>query len=243
MISRQVQKLSRPGGPAPFGQPGHGALEGVAVQIGHGRQQQCSTTHRFAGGGAAFVTDAMRPSASIIDQHIARPAVGQQRLAGEDRLHADFRVDSYLSRHNSIKSQTCEPALGSHDKNAYCPIAAIATMKPGGAPYGLIEDGAIGIEGGRIAWVGAADDLPGGMARAQSARISSGRLVTPALIDCHTHLVFGGNRAREFEMRLEGASYEEIARAGGGIVSTVAATRGAVRGRTGRQPRCRGSTR
>jgi imidazolonepropionase len=57
-----------------------------------------------------------------------------------------------------------------------------------------------------------------------------GRLVTPALIDCHTHVVHGGNRAREFEMRLEGASYEEVARAGGGIVSTVAATRAATEG-------------
>ncbi len=98
----------------------------------------------------------------------------------------------------------------------------IATMAAGGAPYGLIEDGALLIEGARIAWVG-----PRAAAPAAPAESLGGRLVTPAPIDAHTHLVFGGDRAREFEMRLEGASYEAIARAGGGIVSTVAATRAA----------------
>jgi len=92
--------------------------------------------------------------------------------------------------------------------------------------YGLIEDAAIAIEGGAIRWAGAARDLPGDLAD-WPARGMGGRLVTPAPIDCHTHIVHGGHRAREFEMRLEGASYEEIARAGGGIVSTVSATRGA----------------
>ena len=101
-----------------------------------------------------------------------------------------------------------------------------ATMLQGGAAYGLIEEAAIAIEGGTIRWAGAARDLPGDLAN-WPARGMGGRLVTPALIDCHTHIVHGGNRAREFEMRLEGASYEEIARAGGGIVSTVSATRGA----------------
>ncbi|MDT8345124.1 MAG: hypothetical protein RQ752_11925, partial [Thermohalobaculum sp.] len=99
-------------------------------------------------------------------------------------------------------------------------------MVPDGAPYGLIPRGAVLLRGGRIAWAGAEADLPGdlsGIARDDA----EGRLITPALIDCHTHLVFGGNRAREFEMRLEGATYEQIARAGGGIVSTVAATRAA----------------
>lgn len=99
----------------------------------------------------------------------------------------------------------------------------IATLEKIGAPYGLIDAGAIGIEGDRISWVGTTvpDDW-------KSAEVQDfgGRLATPALIDCHTHLVFGGNRAREFEMRLEGASYEEIARAGGGIVSSVKSTNG-----------------
>jgi imidazolonepropionase len=102
--------------------------------------------------------------------------------------------------------------------------ANIATLVPGGTGYGLVADGAIGVEGGRIAWVGKADVLPSEW-RAAAVENCGARLVTPALIDCHTHLVFGGNRAKEFEMRLEGATYEEIARAGGGIVSTVAATR------------------
>ncbi len=95
-----------------------------------------------------------------------------------------------------------------------------------GAGYGLVEDAAIVIAGDRIAWVGPAADLPTEHA-AHPRRDVCGRLITPALIDCHTHIVHGGNRAREFEMRLNGASYEEIARAGGGIVSTVAATRAA----------------
>jgi imidazolonepropionase len=101
---------------------------------------------------------------------------------------------------------------------------AIATMQPGEAPYGLVPLGAVCIEDGRIAWVGPTDEIPAAWMGAETEDFG-GRLMTPALIDCHTHLVFGGNRAREFEMRLEGATYEEIARAGGGIVSTVAATR------------------
>ncbi|SOC19849.1 imidazolonepropionase [Stappia indica] len=103
----------------------------------------------------------------------------------------------------------------------------LATMVAGTAPYGLVEDGALAIgPDGRIAWCGHAADLPADYASWPS-RSLDGRLVTPGLVDCHTHIVHGGNRAREFELRLEGASYEEIARAGGGIVSTVAATRAA----------------
>ncbi len=102
--------------------------------------------------------------------------------------------------------------------------ATIATMKPGGEPYGLVADGAIGVEGERIAWVGKASSIPAEWNGVEREDLG-GRLVTPALVDCHTHLVFGGNRAKEFEMRLQGATYEEIARSGGGIVSTVKATR------------------
>jgi imidazolonepropionase len=89
--------------------------------------------------------------------------------------------------------------------------------------YSLIDRGALVIEGGRILWAGPEAELSATGERHDLG----GRLVTPALIDCHTHVVFGGERAREFEMRLNGASYEEVARAGGGIVSTVAATRAA----------------
>ena len=95
-----------------------------------------------------------------------------------------------------------------------------------GGRTGLIEDAALVLDGGRIAWIGALGDLPADHA-GLPAHDLGGRLVTPALIDCHTHIVHGGDRAAEFAMRLNGASYEDVARAGGGIVSTVAATRGA----------------
>lgn len=104
----------------------------------------------------------------------------------------------------------------------------IATMVAGGAPYGTIERAALAVTGDRISFVGAMSDLPGAPEKlARSVLDLKGRWLTPGLIDCHTHLVFGGNRAGEFELRLKGASYEEIAKAGGGIVSTVAATRAA----------------
>ena len=102
--------------------------------------------------------------------------------------------------------------------------AALATMEHGVRPYGLIPTGAVAMDGGRIAWCGPADAMPDDYA-AWPRRDLEGRLVTPALIDCHTHIVYGGDRAREFEMRLEGMSYEDVAQAGGGIFSTVEATR------------------
>jgi len=99
-----------------------------------------------------------------------------------------------------------------------------AGMGTGSGGYDLIEDGAMVIGDGRIDWVGEVGKLPEEYADLPYQDLG-GRLVTPGLIDCHTHIVFGGDRAREFEMRLEGASYEEIARAGGGILSSVRATR------------------
>lgn len=101
--------------------------------------------------------------------------------------------------------------------------AKIATMH-GEEPYGLIPNASMVIKGDKIEWIGAPQELPIEYANLNTQDLE-GRLVTPALIDCHTHLVHGGNRAVEFEMRLNGASYEELARAGGGIVSTVKATR------------------
>ena len=92
--------------------------------------------------------------------------------------------------------------------------------------WGLVERGALLVEGDTIAWVGAEADLPAS-ARADAEIDLGGALVTPGLVDCHTHLVYAGQRAGEFEQRLEGASYEDIASAGGGIRSTVAATRAA----------------
>jgi imidazolonepropionase len=106
--------------------------------------------------------------------------------------------------------------------------AGLATMRRDGEPYGAIPRGALAIRDGRIAWVGPEADLPPAFAGPQTRRHDAGGgWITPALIDCHTHLVFAGNRAGEFEARLSGVSYEAAARAGGGILSTVAATRAA----------------
>jgi imidazolonepropionase len=88
----------------------------------------------------------------------------------------------------------------------------------------LIGQSAIAIENGMISWMGRSDDVPTIYRQLETLNLE-GRLVTPGLIDCHTHIVHGGNRAKEFKLRLDGASYEQIANAGGGIVSTVSATR------------------
>ncbi len=101
--------------------------------------------------------------------------------------------------------------------------ARLATMDPAFEGYGAVEGGLIAATGGRIAWVGLEADAP--EMSAESVVDVAGRWITPGLVDCHTHLVYGGNRATEFELRLKGATYEEISKAGGGIVSTVAATR------------------
>jgi imidazolonepropionase len=103
--------------------------------------------------------------------------------------------------------------------------ARLATLDAA-QPWGWVERGALITEGERITWVGPESELPTGLALAAEHDLG-GAVLTPGLIDCHTHLVYGGQRAREFELRLQGASYEEIARAGGGIRSTVAATRAA----------------
>lgn len=101
--------------------------------------------------------------------------------------------------------------------------ARIATLSAKASKYGEISEGALAISEGSIAWVGPQAELPP-LTAAETRSVAS-QWLTPALIDCHTHLVFGGNRADEFEQRLEGASYEQIAKAGGGILSTVRATR------------------
>ncbi|WP_424926309.1 imidazolonepropionase [Agrobacterium pusense] len=103
--------------------------------------------------------------------------------------------------------------------------ARLATFDPLREGIGAIENGVIAVSSGRIAFAGSESDLPAYLAAAEEITDCDGRWITPALIDCHTHLVFGGNRAMEFEMRLNGATYEEIAKAGGGIVSSVRDTR------------------
>ena len=97
----------------------------------------------------------------------------------------------------------------------------LATLQPGGAPYGEAPFDALAFRDGRIAWMGRASEAPAAARRVDGG----GRWATPGLVDCHTHLVYGGDRAREFEARLAGKTYEEIAREGGGIASTVRATR------------------
>ena len=104
----------------------------------------------------------------------------------------------------------------------------LATMLAGDLAYGLIEDAALVVKGENIAWLGPRADVPAELLQTCSVQHDAGgALITPGLIDCHTHLVYGGDRAHEFELRLNGASYEDIARAGGGIASTVQATRAA----------------
>jgi imidazolonepropionase len=99
--------------------------------------------------------------------------------------------------------------------------ARLATLD--GNDYGIVEDGAVAVRGGRIAWVGRRADAP----QAAAVHDCGGLWLTPGLVDCHTHIVYAGNRSDEWEARLIGASYEDIARAGGGIMSTVRATRAA----------------
>lgn len=101
----------------------------------------------------------------------------------------------------------------------------LATMTDGANSYGTTENAALAISDGKISWLGHATDLPEYDANTVKVIDGQGKWLTPGLVDCHTHLVYGGNRANEFEMRLQGKSYQEIANAGGGIVSTVSATR------------------
>ena len=104
--------------------------------------------------------------------------------------------------------------------------ARLATLAPGRPGLGLVEKGALAVKDGRIAYAGPEADLPAAFGKGEVTD-AQGRWITPGLIDCHTHLVYAGNRAHDFELRLQGASYEEIARAGGGIVSTVKDSRAA----------------
>lgn len=105
--------------------------------------------------------------------------------------------------------------------------ARLATLA-GDTPWGLVKDGALLVDGDKLAWAGEMSALPPLLQHQVGQEHDlGGALVTPGLVDCHTHLIYGGQRASEFELRLQGASYEEIARAGGGIRSTVAATRAA----------------
>jgi len=102
--------------------------------------------------------------------------------------------------------------------------ARLATMA-GGAPYGLVDDGALAVRGGEIVWAGERAALPAEFSRDAEVHDAGGRCISPGLIDCHTHVVYAGDRSREFAQRLGGTSYMDIARGGGGILATVRATR------------------
>lgn len=103
----------------------------------------------------------------------------------------------------------------------------LATMTDGGQSYGELKGSALAIGAGKILWIGKESDLPVYSQEAVKVVQGDGKWITPGLIDCHTHIIYGGDRANEFEMRLQGKSYQEIAENGGGIVSTVKATRAA----------------
>ncbi len=117
------------------------------------------------------------------------------------------------------------PNMKSAEYDAVWVNVHLATMVPTG-PYGMVKDGAVAINDGKIVWVGKRGDMPDDI-EAGANRIHDGQngWITPGLVDCHTHLIYAGSRAHEFELRLQGATYEAIARQGGGIRSTVAATR------------------
>ncbi|KUM24538.1 imidazolonepropionase [Mesorhizobium loti] len=105
--------------------------------------------------------------------------------------------------------------------------ARLATMAEGAAGFGIVEKGALAARDGIIVYAGPEADMPASLGQGAETVDCAGRWITPGLIDCHTHLVYAGNRANEFEMRLAGATYEEVARAGGGIVSSVKSLRAA----------------
>jgi imidazolonepropionase len=105
--------------------------------------------------------------------------------------------------------------------------ARLATLAPDWPGLGIVERGAVAIENGRIAYVGPESEMPSRLRELGEIVNCEGRWITPGLIDCHTHLVYAGSRAHEFELRLRGATYEEVARAGGGILSSVKALRAA----------------
>ncbi len=132
-----------------------------------------------------------------------------------------FQSNSIMCIHNNHVNKGITIRIQNEKLYTEC---SVATMQANEVAYGLINNATIAVRNGRIEWVGDEKSIPTSYQGMQRESLGQ-RLVTPALIDCHTHLIFGGNRAHEFEMRMNGASYEEISDAGGGINSTVEATR------------------
>ena len=232
-----------------LGEPRHGPLERVAVQVRHAGQDDAGD----ALGARRVGTDAhavRSPRSSISSLTASAKPSGSSAVSAQSTGMADllFRSDGY-GRRRARSTILTRPAHSGCDRTTE-PRTAImptwdslwtnvnlATMAAGDAPYGAIENGALAVKDGRIAWVGAASDLPH---RDAGEVVDGAGLADARLIDCHTHLVFAGDRSGEFEQRLKGVSYEEIARAGGGIARTVAATRQASHSELedGRAPAC-----
>ncbi len=192
-------------GAAPLGEARHAALEGMAVQVG--QPGQADLVPFVRGHCSRALRHRSDTTLDHGEPHIVRPALGQEQ--GSEPQVCSGHVIMYS--HNNDPMQ-CDRLW----KNA-----RLATMAGDG--LGLVEDGLIAARDGRIVFAGAAAEAPS--FEAAETVDCAGRWITPGLVDCHTHIVYGGNRAHEFELRLAGASYEEIARAGGGIVSTMRATR------------------
>src|SRR5690606_22103458 len=189
-----------------LGHPGHRALERMRMQVGDARQLPAAVhgARREDGIGVRVV-------------HGGVPAAGCDRLPR--RRHAGPQLLMHDSTHIATDDAPRWDGLVTG--------ARLATLDAA-AGYGLVEDGALGWRDGRIVFAGPARGLPAAPDRlAHEVVGAGGDLAPPVPLDCHAHVVFAGGRAAEFELRLSGASYEEIARAGGGIVSTVRATRAA----------------
>ena len=224
---------------AHFCQPGHAALKGVAVDVGHAGNENGTTlilrigrNRVFEGGDKAVFHG---------ETHIAAPAIGGQSGLGMNTDHAF--ILSGLAKSRVVVLVSFPQSRASFEKDGRLSDipadvrsageihlwsnARLATMSPMLPGIGAVHDGVIAAQHGRIMYAGRESELPAELSRASRMIDCQGRWITPGLIDCHTHLVYAGDRAQEFEMRLAGATYEEIARAGGGILSSVKALRAA----------------
>jgi imidazolonepropionase len=192
-------------GAALLGETRHAALEGMAVQVGQtGQADLVALVVRLCRRAACNGLDT---AVGQGEPHIVGPALGQQQ-----RMEPQAGSGHVIMYSHNNGTMQCDRLW----KNA-----RLATLE--GEGLGLVEGGLIAAREGRIVYAGPAAGAPS--FEAAETVDCEGRWITPGLVDCHTHIVYGGNRAHEFELRLAGASYEEIARAGGGIVSTMRATR------------------
>ena len=217
-----------------LGETSHRPLKGVAVQVRESGNEDRMPLVALGCGDAGL--DGSDPSGLDREPDVRGPAGGGQRAFGMNDSQASLRSGRGFLAFGPIciainegprkRVAMVEPETDELD--TVWLNARLATLAPERPGLGTIDKGVIASRGGRIAFAGPQDDLAGGLLdRAQKIVDCEGRWITPGLIDCHTHLVYGGDRAAEFELRLAGATYEEIAKAGGGILSTVRATRAA----------------